>query len=52
MYIVDCWDEKGEYYIVIVEDVVYGIFEIFGGVIVEINFLWIVCVNWDEFVEF
>ena len=48
----DRWDEKGEHYTATAEDAAYGIFEIEGGIIAEINSRWTVRVNRDELVEF
>ena len=52
VHIADRWDEQGEHYTATAEDAAYGIFEIEGGVIAEINSSWTVRVNRDELVEF
>jgi predicted dehydrogenase len=46
------WDENGEAYAATAEDAAYGIFELEGGAIAEINSSWTVRVNRDELVEF
>ncbi|MFS0910552.1 Gfo/Idh/MocA family protein [Microbacterium sp. 179-I 3D2 NHS] len=51
-HIPERWDENGEKYAATAEDAAYGIFEIEGGVIAEINSSWTVRVNRDELVEF
>lgn len=52
VHIADRWDENGEHYTATAEDAAYGIFEIEGGIIAEINSSWTVRVNRDELVEF
>jgi predicted dehydrogenase len=52
VHIADRWDEKGEHYDATAEDAAYGIFELEGGIIAEINSSWTVRVNRDELVEF
>ena len=52
VHIADRWDEKGEHYTATAEDAAYGIFELEGGVIAQINSSWTVRVNRDELVEF
>nr|WP_221380105.1 Gfo/Idh/MocA family oxidoreductase [Actinoplanes polyasparticus] len=46
------WDESGEPYAATADDAVYGLFELDGGVIAQINSSWAVRVNRDELVEF
>ena len=46
------WDENGEPYAATAEDAAYGIFELEGGAIAQINSSWTVRVNRDELVEF
>lgn len=46
------WDEQGREYRATADDAVYGIFEIDGGVIAQINSSWAVRVHRDELVEF
>ncbi|WP_250034454.1 Gfo/Idh/MocA family protein [Paractinoplanes maris] len=46
------WDESGEPYPATADDAVYGLFELDGGVIAQINSSWAVRVNRDELVEF
>ncbi|MET0491897.1 MAG: Gfo/Idh/MocA family oxidoreductase [Actinoplanes sp.] len=46
------WDEQGEAYEATADDSAYGIFELEGGVIAQINSSWAVRVNRDELVEF
>lgn len=45
-------DENGERYAVTADDSAYGIFELDGGVIAQINSSWCVRVHRDELVEF
>jgi predicted dehydrogenase len=45
-------DEKGEPYTATADDAAYGIFELDGGVIAQINSSWCVRVNRDELLEF
>jgi len=45
-------DERGESYTATADDAAYGIFELAGGVIAQINSSWTVRVNRDELVEF
>lgn len=52
VHIPERWDERGESYGATAEDAAYGIFELEGGVIAEINSSWTVRVNRDELVEF
>ena len=46
------WDEQGRAYDATADDSAYGIFELDGGVIAQINSSWAVRVNRDELVEF
>ncbi|SDY04947.1 Predicted dehydrogenase [Micromonospora pattaloongensis] len=46
------WDENGEPYEATADDAAYGIFELSGGVIAQINSSWTVRVYRDELVEF
>jgi len=46
------WDERGERYEATADDAAYGIFELDGGVVAQINSSWAVRVNRDELVEF
>jgi predicted dehydrogenase len=46
------WDEQGKPYDATADDAAYGIFELDGGVVVQINSSWAVRVNRDELVEF
>jgi predicted dehydrogenase len=46
------WDEEGHEYRATADDAAYGIFEIEGGVIAQINSSWAVRVHRDELVEF
>ncbi|WP_026311122.1 Gfo/Idh/MocA family protein [Parafrankia elaeagni] len=46
------WGEDGSAYTATADDAAYGIFELAGGVIAQINSSWCVRVNRDELVEF
>ncbi|GAB7041910.1 MULTISPECIES: Gfo/Idh/MocA family protein [Catenuloplanes] len=46
------WDESGTAYDATADDAAYGIFELAGGVIAQINSSWAVRVYRDELVEF
>ena len=46
------WDENGEPYAATADDAAYGIFELEGGIVAQINSSWTVRVNRDELVEF
>ena len=46
------WDEQGEAYEATADDSAYGIFELQGGIVAQINSSWAVRVNRDELVEF
>lgn len=51
-HIPERYDEQGERYDATAEDAAYGIFELEGDIIAEINSSWTVRVNRDELVEF
>jgi predicted dehydrogenase len=46
------WNEDGEPYEATADDSAYGIFELDGGIVAQINSSWAVRVNRDELVEF
>ncbi|MCG7205813.1 Gfo/Idh/MocA family protein [Streptomyces arenae] len=46
------WDEGGKPYDATADDAAYGIFELDGGAVAQINSSWAVRVNRDELVEF
>ncbi|MFG2735327.1 Gfo/Idh/MocA family protein [Streptomyces harbinensis] len=46
------WDEKGNAYEATADDSAYGIFQLAGGAVAQINSSWSVRVNRDELVEF
>jgi predicted dehydrogenase len=46
------WDESGQEYKATADDAAYGIFELDGGIIAQVNSSWNVRVNRDELVEF
>ncbi|GGU88539.1 oxidoreductase [Streptomyces albospinus] len=46
------WDESGTPYEATADDAAYGIFELDGGIIAQINSSWAVRVHRDELVEF
>ncbi|NEE03444.1 Gfo/Idh/MocA family protein [Phytoactinopolyspora halotolerans] len=46
------WDEQGKPYDATADDAAYGIFELAGGVIAQLNSSWCVRVHRDELVEF
>jgi predicted dehydrogenase len=46
------WDEDGTAYDATADDAAYGLFELDGGIIAQINSSWAVRVNRDELVEF
>ncbi|APU16774.1 MULTISPECIES: Gfo/Idh/MocA family protein [Actinoalloteichus] len=46
------WDEQNQAYEATADDSAYGIFELAGGIIAQINSSWSVRVNRDELVEF
>ena len=51
-HIPERWDEKGQRYDATADDAAYGIFELEGGVIAQINSSWTTRVHRDELVEF
>src|SRR5215213_4826984 len=51
-HIPERWDEQGRRYDATADDAAYGIFEVEGGVIVQLNSSWAVRVHRDELVEF
>jgi predicted dehydrogenase len=51
-HIEERWDENGERYDATADDAVYGLFELDGGIVAQINSSWAVRVNRDELVEF
>jgi len=51
-HITDRWDESGARYDATADDAAYGIFELAGGVVAQINSSWAVRVYRDELVEF
>jgi predicted dehydrogenase len=51
-HIPERWDEKGKPYEATADDAAYGIFQLAGGTIAQINSSWAVRVNRDELVEF
>ncbi|SFB93470.1 Gfo/Idh/MocA family protein [Streptomyces aidingensis] len=46
------WDERGKPYPATADDAAYGIFQLDGGIVAQINSSWSVRVNRDELVEF
>ncbi|GAU68094.1 oxidoreductase [Streptomyces sp. NBRC 110611] len=46
------WDESGSPYDATADDAAYGIFELAGGIVAQINSSWAVRVHRDELVEF
>lgn len=46
------WDENGKPYAATADDAAYGIFQLEGGAVAQINSSWAVRVNRDELVEF
>lgn len=51
-HIPERWDEQGNAYAATADDAAYGIFELDGGVIAQINSSWAVRVDRGELVEF
>lgn len=51
-HIAERWDEDGKSYQATADDAAYGIFELAGGVIAQINSSWAVRVDRGELVEF
>lgn len=52
VHIADRWDENGEHYTATAEDAAYGIFELEGGIVAQINSSWTTRVDRDELVQF
>ncbi|QNE48629.1 Gfo/Idh/MocA family oxidoreductase (plasmid) [Glaciihabitans sp. INWT7] len=48
----DRWDERGEHYAATADDAAYGIFELEGGIIAQVNSSWAVRVDRGELIEF
>ncbi|WP_031509567.1 Gfo/Idh/MocA family protein [Streptomyces megasporus] len=46
------WDEQGKPYEATADDAAYGVFQLDGGIVAQINSSWAVRVNRDELVEF
>src|SRR5215217_4140004 len=51
-HIPERWDEQGRRYDATADDAAYGIFELAGGVVAQINSSWATRVHRDELVEF
>jgi predicted dehydrogenase len=51
-HIPERWDEQGNSYPATADDAAYGIFELAGNIIAQINSSWVVRVNRGELVEF
>ena len=51
-HIPERWDENGASYVATADDAAYGIFELDGGIIAQINSSWVVRVDRGELVEF
>ncbi len=51
-HIADRWDERGDHYHANADDAAYGIFELAGGIVAQLNSSWCVRVHRDELVEF
>ncbi|HEU4546658.1 MAG TPA: Gfo/Idh/MocA family oxidoreductase [Microlunatus sp.] len=51
-HIPERWDEQGNSYVATADDAAYGIFELEGGIIAQINSSWAVRVDRGELVEF
>ena len=51
-HIPERWDEQGKPYTATADDAAYGIFELAGGIIAQINSSWAVRVDRGELVEF
>jgi predicted dehydrogenase len=51
-HIPERWDERGRRYDATADDAAYGIFELAGGIVAQINSSWATRVHRDELVEF
>ena len=51
-HIPERWDEQGQRYAATADDAAYGIFELEGGIVAQINSSWTTRVHRDELVEF
>ncbi|SDD32847.1 Gfo/Idh/MocA family protein [Auraticoccus monumenti] len=51
-HIPERWDEQGQKYTATADDAAYGIFELEGGIIAQVNSSWAVRVDRGELVEF
>ncbi len=51
-HIPERWDEQGERYPATADDAAYGVFQVEGGTVVQLNSSWAVRVNRKELVEF
>ncbi|MDR7303749.1 Gfo/Idh/MocA family protein [Haloactinomyces albus] len=51
-HIPERWDERGQRYGATADDAAYGLFELEGGIIAQINSSWATRVHRDELVEF
>jgi predicted dehydrogenase len=51
-HVPDRWDERGARYDATADDAAYGVFELEGGVVAQINSSWTVRVDRDELVQF
>ena len=52
VHILQRWDEQGNEYVATAEDAAYGVFELEGGIVAQLNSSWAVRVFRDELVEF
>ncbi len=51
-HIPERWDERGRHYTATADDAAYGIFELDGGIVAQLNSSWATRVHRDELVEF